>query len=109
MSTRKQRHDLLVRAKTLLARNASEAGPLGLARFVCTAVRDASDCDDADGSRYDLRVLIRERMGGISTLEEWLEYHHGILGYPFSNHDEYLDKMQATRHAWIDSLIEEFK
>ena len=107
MSTRKQRHDLLVRAKTLLARNASEAGPLGLARFVCTAVRDASDCDDADGSRYDLRVLIRERMGGISTLEEWLEYHHCIFAYHHS-YTEYANKMQVTRHAWIDSLIKEF-
>ena len=53
-------------------------------------------------------VLIQERLGGISTLEEWLQYHHGICRYQYKNYDEYSDRMQATRHAWIDSLIREF-
>ena len=53
-------------------------------------------------------VLIQERLGGISTLEEWLQYHHGICRYKYKNYDEYSDRMQATRHAWIDSLIREF-
>jgi len=109
MSTRKQKHDLLVKAKTLLARNASEAGPLRLARFVCTALRDAVDSSYADAARQDVIDLIRQRLSYISTLDGWLEYHHGIFGYQFKDYAAYLDRMQVTRHAWIDSLIREFE
>jgi len=109
MSTRKQKHALLVKAKTLLARDTSETGPFRLARFLCTAIRDANDCIDTDAARQDVIDLIRQRLSYISTLDGWLEYHHGIFGYQFKDYVAYLDRMQVTRHAWIDSLIREFE
>ena len=61
--------------------------------------------------------MIAEKLDGSTTLEEWLEKHHNIvgLGYPAGSwaaqmeYENYYSKMQVTRHAWLDSMIAEFQ
>lgn len=53
-----------------------------------------------------LLELIQSRLFPGNTLELWLQVNHGIQ---ISQSIEYRNQIQATRHAWVDSLIEEFE
>ena len=87
-------------------------------RYLCLALGSAYHCRKI--SERDARLatkMIDERLDGCDTLEEWLEKHHGIkeLEYPAGawaaqmEYEAYRDKMQVTRHAWVDSMIDEFQ
>ena len=86
-------------------------------KFICYALARArgnrlisvDDMDNAVG-------IIANRLGNCRTLEQWLMSYHNIqmagwcdAGVQEKMHTEYRDKMQATRHAWLDSLITEFQ
>jgi hypothetical protein len=77
-------------------------------RYICYAI----DCTDyCERSRRAATKVIEDRLGEHAFLEGWLEAR---LGRKFTNQWEvaelpFRQKMQATRHAWIDSLIAEFK
>jgi len=105
--TREQKHALLVQAKTHLARDASEALHCRKTPFICWAIDLATYDSITYYARRDVQRLIWERLGGTASLEEWLEEKHGISGHHFPA-VKYRNKVQETRHAWIDSLIEEF-
>ena len=106
--TREQKRALLVQAKTHLARDASEVSFFSRTQFICWAIDLAVHDRDTYLVGRALKDLIRERLGGsTAALETWLDRNHGISGHPFPA-AEYRNKMQETRHAWIDSLIEEF-
>lgn len=51
-----------------------------------------------------LQSLIHERLGNHHTLERWLKAHHNIEINTLKD----LDKMQATRVAWLEALLKEF-
>ena len=87
-------------------------------RYLCLALESAWYYRKF--SKRDLRLakgMIAEKLDGSATLEEWLEKHHGIkeLEYPAGawaaqmEYEAYRDKMQVTRHAWVDSMIAEFQ
>jgi len=105
--TRKQKHALLVEAKKHLARDRSELPFFSRTQYICWAI----DLAVWDHGTYlvglALKDLIRGRLNNTLCLEPWLKIHHGIHVRHYTN-VEYRNKMQATRHAWIDSLIEEF-
>lgn len=75
--------------------------------YICNAILFSEDLL----SIHDLCVgVISDRLGGNSTLEGWL-VDNGIATLSEIRYDENcnnMKKIQATRHAWIDSLIEEF-
>ena len=85
---------------------------------ICTSIQD-SDAPMADKERaravvYELlrqsvplHILHDPLLGPPYSLERWLTEVHGISYHPFSS--EYRDKMQATRHAWIDHLIAHYE
>ena len=105
--TRKQKHALLVEAKKHLARYGNETLHVSKTQFICWAIDLAVHDRDTYLVGRALKDLILERLGGPASLEEWLEKNHGISSHHFPA-VEYRNKMQETRHAWIDSLIEEF-
>lgn len=82
------------------------------AHYVCWAIDRASGF-----GKPELRIagackaIITERLGGLSSLADWLRHHHyedwALAHRKLKSADLYL-KLQVTRHAWLDSLIEEF-
>ena len=100
---------VLTEAKKHLANNAREEINHKKTEFVCTAVGDVI-CFEylKDSIKQDITNLL----GGESTYNSWLikelastgredEYQQDALyGYP---------KRQATRHAWVDWMIKEYK
>jgi hypothetical protein len=57
------------------------------------------------------KVLFLDRLSDCNSLEEWLDFHHGVavVYYGDEKYTAFRNKMQRTRHAWIDSMIAEFK
>ena len=90
-------------------------------QFICWAI----GCVNAAGKRMQriTKEMVTGRLGrgayGPNTLEGWLESTHGIKcvaaiynGSVMKNYrerSEYYAKVQRTRHAWLDSMIEEFE
>jgi hypothetical protein len=88
-------------------------------RHICYAIHSEYAHGRIDTNlMYKLKTLIHCRLNDSQTLEDWLTEHHGIKEILSWEHDgmhytdEYINyycKVQETRHAWIDSLIKEFK
>ena len=88
-------------------------------RYLCFAVNSA--CHHSKITLQDCRrvkMMIAEKLDGYKSLEEWLEKYHGIrelhyrcgtAGLAQMEYDAYRDKMQVTRHAWLNSMIAEFR
>jgi len=96
----------LIRAKAHLARDAHEMAYHSKARCICWAIALAKEGRCTPAEVYMISDLLWARLGGTASLEEWLWKNHGISKYRFPP-TEYRNKVQETRHAWIDSLIEE--
>ena len=109
---------ILKKAKQLLAKNHQETGEKEI--FICHALDKACGVHNSNHSHEvleEIKGVIKFRMSYELTLEDWLEKYHGInqISYSFpwvtdiqKKLEDYDDKVQATRHAWIDSLIVEF-
>ena len=93
-------------------------------QFICWAVGMVDCITSRDATK--VKKMISEKLGcdwyagtGNNTLELWLAAKHNIpevkpilRGKYITNDAEvkaYRDKMQRTRHAWVDSMIEEFE
>ena len=106
---RERQHALLQAVKARVSGSVSDCSKT---KYLCVAIdlvmedlprHDYATCD----AGRELKNLIHERLGGVPTLEAWLEKNHRIsIGYAYRN--EFRDKFQTTRHAWIDDLIKEF-
>jgi hypothetical protein len=82
--------------------------------YICVAIEAAArnkrftyvDCDR-------LKSIVTTRLGGSDSLEDWLHAHHRVREWSFWINPEqftkWRNKMQRTRHAWLDSLIAEFE
>lgn len=88
------------KAKELLKRSRSDRRP---STYICHAIQQAEQLLDADLTGLRLRRLILERLDDYYTLDEWLCSKLDIESPLNPN------KLQQTRHAWIDSLIAEFE
>lgn len=99
---------LLKRARLHLAHRAKDINTFdhrgrSRRRGLCAAICDAAGYIDADMDEayHALQDLISKRLGGnCGYLEPWLEVRGYGDGHPS-------DKVQQTRHAWLDSLIKE--
>ncbi len=81
--------------------------------FICYALEAAMIDNKIEYNDYIVaKALIRERMGQYhhgGTLEGWLErFHPELAAEILEDERNRCRRMQATRHAWVDSLIEEF-
>lgn len=85
----------------------SDGSDFGKYTFLCHAVSKVYGFDPYNLAKRNTPVhhCIMQRLDGSDCLEGWLE-EQGIDYYSDANRDQ---KLQATRHAWLDSMIAEFK
>jgi hypothetical protein len=76
--------------------------------YVCYAAREARDRGYISTEKhYYIKDHIDLLLGATPSLETWLLRVHRI---PFNcSNVEYRNKMQVTRHAWVDNMIAEFQ
>ena len=104
---------VLKRAKRHLAKNCRELDYTFKESFICYSISSATDNGVSDTTADRVVTMVQERLAPHATLDTWLDRNHGInrvgcydLG---DTRTAYLNKIQATRHAWVDSMIEEFE
>lgn len=81
--------------------------------YVCHSIKANSK------QKKFLHEWINELLDGACSFKYWLQLHHKLDYYSINkqqtmSYDEYIDKVQETRHAWLDWMIqywenEEFK
>lgn len=76
----------------------------GKERFICYAL------NRTEASNHDIQMaknIVRDLLCGCVTLESWLSAKHGVKQNCYTLAGT--KKMQATRHAWLDHLIEHYE
>jgi hypothetical protein len=100
---------LLKRVKSTLAMDAENTGRGVIRRFICIELHLASDSiPNSEDVRRALCRLIVKRLDGNTVLETWLCERGYLKQDEYKFEGETAEKIMATRHAWVDSLIEEF-
>lgn len=56
-----------------------------------------------------VRDMVRWRLRGCISLQHWLLQYHNIKIGHGKDHHAYNVKIQATRQAWLNSMIDEFR
>ncbi len=56
-----------------------------------------------------VRDMVHGRLCGCLSLEHWLQHYHNIKIGPGTDYHAYNIKIQATRQAWLNSMIDEFR
>lgn len=88
---------VFIRAKKLLSTGLNGKGK---PEYICYAI-EKTMCDDVDKARAT--EIIMEGLSGYVTFGSWLENEKGI------ENDRCGAKVQETRHAWLDHLIEHYE
>ena len=88
---------VFIRAKRFLSTGPADYGKT---EYICYAI-DKTRCSGTDKDRA--RDIIMELLDDNYTLGSWLEREEGIAN------DRHGVKMQVTRHAWLDHLIEHYE
>lgn len=105
-----------------LAKNMGEYNSISFKnQFICLALTDVRDkfrhgrVTDLDESKQirtqviiALKEVIAERLGEHTCLEDWLEAKLKKRKHLDTMDSKVFNKLQATRVAWINSLIAEF-
>ena len=55
-----------------------------------------------------LRDWINDLLDDKFSLESWLRYNHDVV-CPVTDKGDYRNKLQVTRHAWLQWMIQEIK
>jgi hypothetical protein len=95
--------------KQYLAHDVTEHA--GKSHYICLAAEAARDDGRITGSAYyRITSKVSSLLGGCSSLGQWLKVRHGVdeVLWFHVDYQDYVEKIQATRHAWVDSLILEF-
>lgn len=101
----------LMYAKERLAQNAEELHRADKNKCICFALGNAARKHPTWGVAVDyLSSVIRARLNGHTVLEVWLFKNvPDARDLLMRDGAAFRDKTQATRHAWVDSLIEELE
>lgn len=102
---------VLKRAKSILANSDSEMRYTTKQGFICYCIYNVTyKKNRKEGER--VATIMQDRLYPHATLENWLQGNHRIRKVRFTakqhKYTAYRDKVQQTRHAWIDSMIKEF-
>lgn len=102
---------VLFYAKNHLADSYEDYDSVDKNMYICHAIRESLKTyrylNVSDYIR--VRNIVESRLDPYTCFESWLRVNHGIDKASFPSPEEYFNKLQATRHAWVDSMIEEFK
>ncbi len=106
---RKALHCTFVEAKKLLWAG-GKADFTGKFKYICYCLTNAhKEHSTAWWVSQEARNIIMKRMGNCCYLEAWLVLNgHAKHGTIYGGSTKTSIKMQATRLAWLNSLIEEF-
>ena len=84
--------------------------------FICYAIERARGNRLISAADFNRAIgIISDRLDDHGTLERWLMSYHNIQIVQRQGcgckkvYIEYRNRMQVTRHAWLDSLIAEFQ
>ena len=88
---------VFIRAKNFLS---TGPGQYSKTVYICYAI-DRTRCSDIDKEKA--KDIIMELLDGCQTFGMWLEHAKGIAN------DRHGVKIQVTRHAWLDHLIEHYE
>lgn len=88
---------VFIRAKNLLSTGPDDWGK---PEYICYAI-EKTRCSVVDKDRT--REIILKLLDGYLTFGSWLENEKGI------KNDRAGKKLQSTRHAWLDHLIEHYE
>lgn len=88
---------VFTRAKKKLSNGRDDHGKQ---TYICYAI-DRTKCSIEDKDKAT--AIIMNLLEGCYTFGNWLEIVQGI------ENDRYGEKMQETRHAWLDHLIEHYE
>lgn len=88
---------VFIRAKNLLSTGPNDKGKT---EYICYAI-EKTRCSEVDKVRTT--VIIMKLLDGCVTFGSWLENAKGIVN------DRTGKKLQTTRHAWLDHLIEHYE
>ena len=105
--------EILVEAKKYLGKTISSKGrsEKGKTAYICYSINQVLSQAGIHGttkSYLRLIELIHARLEGCSALSTWL-VHKGYCKSLEECYEFKGSKLQATRHAWVDSMIQEFK
>jgi len=111
MMLEKQHADLCLAfqaAKPYLSDNHQDTR--GKAEFICWALEHARDTGRISRAQQEsAKALVDKRLGKYTLLSAWLRQNHPELSAEIrGDRNKTGRKMQQTRMAWLDSLIEEF-
>jgi len=102
--------EVLRRAKRHLAKDFEETrNGCGKEKFICIAISTSqkkTNMSTEDAARCE--HMVSSRLGFEYTLEGWLVVQ-GCLPVDFWTDYALQNRIQAHRHAWIDSMITEFE
>lgn len=88
---------VFIRAKKFLS---TGTGSRGKTEYICYAI-DETRC--SVGDKEKAKDIIMELLDGYLTLGSWLDHKKEI------ENDRRGEKVQETRHAWLDHLIAHYK
>lgn len=92
--------EVFKRAKKYLAKTELKTFSNTQANHICYAIQ-LTTCTEDDKTRT--RRIIHSYLDGLPTFSAWLNMVHGI------DYAEDMDKLQRTRHAWLNHLIEHYE
>lgn len=79
--------------------------------YICDAITHAQlkiNVSPATDVKRQLRSWISALIEHKFSLETWLRDNHGVV-YPVTDEADYFNKLQVTRHAWLQWMIQEIK
>lgn len=92
-----------------LARKLSEEKSSDRTEFICHALWNAKRAGKIKADLMErARGIVMKRLDGCGTLNTWMEEKIGCEAVQTDQHNNDQRKMQATRLAWLNSLVEEF-
>ncbi len=105
MTTKREIAYAFKAAKEFLAHSQGEGDS-----YICLAIMEASRrCRITERVSQAAQDIVAARIAPYDSFQQWLIHTHPKLKTAFER--DYMNrnrKLQATRHAWVDSLIKEF-
>lgn len=96
---------ILLKAKKHLAWNQADYMKQDQFEFICHAIGYVMDDEHYQYDSSGLVKIIEQRLFPYDTYPRWLSE----VGIEYWKEPNYLNKLQFSRHNWLDHLIQEFK
>ena len=103
MATDRQIAEAFEAAKKITALNGAECISGTKFEFICYALKHVALPGSAAATAIIMRRFVNEDGNFVGTIQSWLSYQANIVSTLLTD-----DNVQAYKHRWLDSVIEEF-